>query len=381
LRVLYLSEVQWLSQVSRKHQFIRRFPEDWETLFLSPVNTAPGENSFAERTETDGTRVRYRSLLLPKPDSRSAALRAFSPLLASAGYRSVMSLAGAFRPDVAVFSYIWGAPLIPRIRKLGVPVVYDCNDLHAAFYPARREEAERMFRSTVESADEVVSSSERLREVCGRGVVVGNGVDLDTFRGRSDTPLPSLIAGTPLEACRDLVIYVGSVDDRIDFRLLRELARALDAEANDVGLVCVGRIFDGARSDVDRLVSEHPSRVLFTGRAPYDELPSYLSHASVGIAPFVINEKTAAINPNKLYMYAAMDMNIVATPFSADVREYADLIYTGESPASFASAVLKALGDDERRRAVRERIALPNSWNEKARIFREVLLGVVNSRH
>jgi teichuronic acid biosynthesis glycosyltransferase TuaH len=193
-------------------------------------------------------------------------------------------------------------------------------------------------------------------------------------------PLPARMASSPLGECADLVAYVGCVDDRIDFALLDELLRTLAADRPGVGLVCAGRVFDSAEPRVAALTSQYPSRALFTGRLPYEELPSYLSHASVGIAPFVLNEKTAAINPSKLYMYAAMDENIVATPFSADIREYSDQIYLATTPPSFAAAVKDALGDDERRRAVRESIAVPNSWDEKAKAFSAILADIGSHR-
>ncbi|MBN2565714.1 MAG: glycosyltransferase [Candidatus Eisenbacteria bacterium] len=380
MRVLYISEVQWLSQISRKHQMVCRFPDDWATLFLSPANATTKENSFVVRSDESLPHVRYRSLPLPKPDSTIPVVRALTPALGSVGYRAVLSSARGFRPDIVVCSYIWAAPIIPDLKRLGFPVVYDCNDLHPQFYPSCPETAEGMFRAAVGAVNEVIASSERLRAVCGRGVVVGNGVDLTIFGGRIEAPLPEKIATSALSRCTDLVAYVGSVDERIDFAVLEELLRALAADHPDVGVICVGRVFARAEARVAELTAKYPRRVLFTGRVPYENLPSYLSHASVGIAPFVLNDKTAAINPNKLYMYAAMDQNIVSTPFSEDVREYADLIYLASGPKAFASDVKQALGDDERRRAVRERIATPNSWDEKAKAFRTVLVRVASSR-
>ena len=132
-------------------------------------------------------------------------------------------------------------------------------------------------------------------------------------------------------------------------------------------------IFDGARREAERLSAEHPGRVLFTGRVPYEELPGFLSRSTVGIAPFVLNERTRAINPNKLYMYAAMEQNIVSTPFSDDIAEHGDLVRLAGDPEAFAAAVTEALGDDVRRRAIRERVALPHSWDEIAREFVELL--------
>jgi len=371
VRVLYFSEVQWLSQVSRKHQMVRRFPGDWEVLFLSPANAKPGENSFRTRRDLDLPNVRYRSLLLPKPDSTIPLARALTEAGAPLGYRGLVAAMLSFRPDVVVTSFIWANAALPRARSLGIPVVYDCNDLHPDFYPTRAEAAERAFRELVGSADEVVTSSVRLKEVCGRGTVIGNGVDTAVFPGRTDAPLPPPIASSALASRKGIVIYVGSVDRRIDFEVLRAVCKA--AAGHDLGLVCVGRVYDEVRADADALEQSCPEHVLFTGLIPYRELPAYLSNAPVGIAPFVLDERTRAINPNKLYMYAAMEQNIVSTPFSADVTGYGDVIYIESDPDAFARAVIEAFGNEERRRTVRERIALPNDWNARAREFTELL--------
>jgi glycosyltransferase involved in cell wall biosynthesis len=135
-------------------------------------------------------------------------------------------------------------------------------------------------------------------------------------------------------------------------------------------------VFDAAlpwKADLERRFGD---RVLFTGRAPYEELPRYLSRATVGIAPFLANAKTAAINPNKLYMYAAMNANVVSTPFSAEVEEHCGAIFVASGRDAFAAAVLEALDDDGRRAAVRARIAEPNSWDALAARFMGLLEGL-----
>ena len=44
---------------------------------------------------------------------------------------------------------------------------------------------------------------------------------IEMFRGREETALPEPIARSMLGDCSDLVTYVGSVDDRLDFDLRR----------------------------------------------------------------------------------------------------------------------------------------------------------------
>lgn len=380
MRVFYISEVQWLSQVSRKHQLVRRFPGDWDVVFVSPINTRAGENSFRMRRDPRYAHVRYASVPLPKPDSRLAPVRAMTKPLSLSGLHTLGSMARSLRPHAVVCSYIWAAPLVARLTASGVPVLYDCNDLHTEFYPACPDAAERVFRELIASASEVVASSRRLREVCGRGVVIGNGVDLETFAGSRPGSLPRALAEGRLNGCERLVCYVGSVDDRVDFDILETLVAEVGDFSPRTGVVCIGRVFDGARGKVEALSARHPENVLFTGRIPYEELPRYMSHASVGIAPFVLDERTRAINPNKLYTYAAMEQNIVSTPFSDEIVDHADLVYTATGPGAFTAAVKEALGDDERRRAVRERIAVPNGWNEKAGAFVELLSNLAGGR-
>jgi glycosyltransferase involved in cell wall biosynthesis len=376
VRVLYISEVQWLSQVSRKHQMIRCFPRDWEIMFISPINSSANENSFREREERVPARVRYVSIPLPKPDSHIPPIRFLTRCLTAVGRRTVLRAVKTFNPDVVVCSYIWAAPFISDIQKMGVPVVYDCNDLHPQFYPCCREEAEEMFRMMASSVDEVIASSEHLRDECGRGHLIGNGVDLGTFKGKRETPIPEVIARSRLSDCEDLVVYVGSIDDRLDVGILRRILEVLTERRRRTGLVIVGRIFDSVRSEKTALERAFPDSVLFTGRVAYEELSFLMSPAVVGIAPFVMTPLTEAINPNKLYMYAAMDLNVVSTPFSDEIRRHEGDVYIASDPGEFASAVEKAIGDDERRRSIREKIALPNSWDRRAEEFTRVLSGL-----
>lgn len=379
MKLLFLSEIQWLSQPSRKHQFIRRLPADWEILFVSPINYTRDENRLRLGRARAQANVRHVSIPLPKPDSPLPGARVMSGVLWWLGRNRIESLARGFRPDAVVCSNIWAASLVPWFRARGVPVVYDCNDYHPRFFPRWRAPAEQAFASLVAEADEVVASSSYLREMCGRGVVIGNGADLDTFVPDVPSEAPAPLADSRLAGCEDLVVYLGSVDDRLDFDCLESVARTLSRRARRTGLVMVGRVFGSARREAERLAARHPDTVLLAGRRPYDELPAWLSRARVGLAPFVQTEKTAAINANKLYIYAAMGLDIVATPFSEDVRRHEDPIYLASSPEAFAAAVLEALADEKRRQTVRAAIAQPNGWDDKVSHYIR-LLGDITSR-
>lgn len=377
MRVLFISEVQWLSQPSRKHHIIRGLPEDCDVLFVSPINAGAGENSFLVRRDAQRPGVRYVSLPLPKPDSRFRAVRALSGLLSAAGRILLPAIARRFRADITVCSFIWAAPAVDSIRALGIPVVYDCNDLHPHDYPQCRARAEAAFRRLVESADEVVTPLSYLRDVCGRGRIIGNGTDLSVFTRRPQAAKPEALAQSNLGSKSELVVFVGSVDVKIDFEIVRHLLEELSRARRDAGLLVLGRVFSNVREKVDELVGRFGDRVFFRGRVPYASLADYLAYCRVGIMPYLMNARLRAANPSKLYMYAAMDLNTVSTPFSENVLEHEDLVYVATSPDDFAGAVMSALDDDERRLMVRERIATKNSWAKRANEFRELLTELV----
>jgi len=373
MKLLFISEVQWLSQASRKHHLIRRFPDDWEVLFVSPVNAGARENSFIVRRDRTRPRLRYLSLPLPKPDSRFALVRSAHGLL-SLNARMLLPLVSRLEhPDVVVCSYIWASAAVRAIRGSGTPIVYDCNDYHPHDYPLRRRQAEEAFRDLVDAVDEVVAPLSYLRDQCGRGVVIGNGTDLSLFHRRLDAPRPPLLAEGPVGHRSELVVFVGSVDGKMDTGIVGKLLEQMAGSGRDVGLLFLGRIFDEVVGDVKRLSGAFPDRVHFAGRVPYEELPEYLSHCSVGVMPYVLNPRLRAANPSKLYMYAAMDLDIVSTPFSENVLDHGELVSVATDPTEFARAVLDALDDESRRGKVRAAIAEPNDWNERAAEFVRLL--------
>ena len=373
MKLLFISEVQWLSQASRKHHLIRRFPAGWEVLFISPLNAGARENSLIVRRDAAAPGVRYVSLPLPKPDSRFAPVRAAHGLLALNARVLLPLVARLKRPDAVVCSYIWAAEAIEAIRAGGTPTVYDCNDYHPHDYPLRRGQADRAFRRLVDAVDEVVAPLSYLRDRCGRGVIIGNGTDLELFRGRSGGSRPQLLAEGPIGNRDELVVFVGAVDRKLDVGVVERLLETLSGSGRDVGLLFLGRIFDETAGEVARLEKAFPNRVQFAGRVPYEALPDYLSCCRVGIMPYVLNPRLRAANPSKLYMYAAMDLNIVSTPFSENVLAQGDLVSAAGEPREFAAAVLRALDDDSRRGRVRREIAEPNSWDERAAEFVDIL--------
>lgn len=128
-----------------------------------------------------------------------------------------------------------------------------------------------------------------------------NGVDLSNFSQPDiSMPVEYLGLGNPI------VVFVGSINYWFDFDLLNNLTKALPR----VNFVLIGP----NEQNREQFVPKDNLHLL--GRRTYDQIPRYLYHADIGIIPFNARdypELIHAVNPLKLYEYAACGLPIVAT--------------------------------------------------------------------
>jgi UDP-galactopyranose mutase len=83
--------------------------------------------------------------------------------------------------------------------------------------------------------------------------------------------------------------------------------------------------------------------VHYTGRLPYNALPSLLAGVDVALMPFAINRATASISPTKTLEYFAARRPVVSTPVADVVAAYGDIAYIAAGPDAFTAAVREAL--------------------------------------
>lgn len=144
-----------------------------------------------------------------------------------------------------------------------------------------------------------------------------NGVDLQHFI-TADKSVPPEYQEIP----SPIVVYAGSIDFWFDFDLINSLTQALP----DVSFVLIGPNGHLSRKFIPRRNLYH------LGSIQYDQLPKYLSNASIGIIPFNVNkypDLVNSINPIKLYEYLSCGLPVVAT-------QWAELVNL-QSPATLCS--------------------------------------------
>lgn len=124
-------------------------------------------------------------------------------------------------------------------------------------------------------------------------------------------------SGTPL------LVYVGSLDKRVDFSWLARLAQ------HDVRIDIWGRVhesFPDAETSLSELCRQHMN-VAFHGAYDNDDLDNILHRYDVGLIPYKIGHvMTDYINPDKMYHYLNAGLEVIATPIPS-VMAHAEFVH------------------------------------------------------
>lgn len=222
--------------------------------------------------------------------------------------------------------------LEPRAR------VYDCMDELSAFKGAPRQLITRE-AELLSLADVVFTGGHALfeakRQLHPNIHPFPSSVDVKHFaQARAGLEDPA----DQREIPRPRLGFFGVIDERMDVRLLEEVARARP----EWQLVLIGPVVKIDPADLPRLPNIH-----YLGPKSYAELPHYLSGWDVALLPFAKNEATRYISPTKTPEYLAAGRPVVSTSIRDVVRPYSvqGLARIADTPRDFVAACEAALNE------------------------------------
>lgn len=342
--LVVLSHLRWDWVWQRPQHLVTRFAEDRggrgaRTWFVEePI---PGGVPEPELwTEQVGRITRVR-LVVPMEPGQGTRLSFDDP--AAAPYRRLLGelLAdeGVPHPDVLIYT-----PMALDIARSLDPhrIAYDVMDDLASFAQAPPGMRERQ-RELLETAHVVYAGGRSLH----RGVVglrpdchlFPSGVDVEHYAAarllRAADPAPRQVLG-----------YVGVLDERLDLDLVAAVAAALP----DWTIRMVGPV-----AKIDPATLPTGRNIEYPGMADYADLPAVMAGFDVAMMPFALNEATRSISPTKTLEYLAAGLPVVSTRVTDVVTDYADVVCFADDAASLAEACRRVVDDaqEDRDRLVR----------------------------
>ncbi|UCD38032.1 MAG: glycosyltransferase [Fidelibacterota bacterium] len=373
--ILWLSEIKWSYLRTRKQQILSRFPADDTILFVEPIaKRASNRVWFTHEPPVH---------IVTIPHIRAVANPGINYLLERKFVRrSIRWIAGVWldlilksireQPDVLVLSNVYWSMNVRAIKERWpqLPVVYECNDNPLGF-PRTPGYKRTYVQETLELADLITTPHVACvpadpEQYADKIRIVSNGVDVERFASAPES--------TPLDALpRPVIMYVGAVSEWFDFQQVQRVAE----HHTGATVVLIGPVADTVRVQAQQLLDL--SNVKHIPPVPYHEIMNYLASADVCIIPFVANELTRPVIPNKLFEYAAAGKTTVAGHFNPDLKEFAHWAYISESDEDFMRklemALSKPLPEDDLRS-----MAARYDWDIISRTFRDHLVSLLADR-
>ena len=127
------------------------------------------------------------------------------------------------------------------------------------------------------------------------------------------------------------IVYIGGLSNRrVNFPLLNAIAETLKDHA-----LLLGAKSDNGEDTKSALKAllKMPNVFLFDD-LDYSELPSLVQVADTCIIPYLVNDQTIGICPNKLFEYAALSKSIISSPIPS-VLEYSPPVQIAKNDESF----------------------------------------------
>jgi teichuronic acid biosynthesis glycosyltransferase TuaH len=191
----------------------------------------------------------------------------------------------------------------------------------------------------------------------GPGIVVPNGVDPGEWS--SPQPTPAWFRSLP----GPRLLYVGSLESRVDVEALARAARALP----DASFALVGPLLEPDHFAELRLLSN----VHLRPPASRTEVVGLVTAADVCLLPHLDNALTRAMSPLKLYEYLAGGAPVAALDLEP-IRNVSSCVVVRED---LAEAIGGALGLGRAPEAERHAFAEANSWKRRQEPILQLALG------
>ena len=356
-KLVWFGEIKWEYLVTRKQQVLSRFPKEYEILYIEPYVVGKQQHWLPRRL--GNITVLTIPFIKNIPPSQLATfqdqrfVRWTMAILGTAYFQLWAILLGFAGKDrwIGLSAVHWGKVAARLDAALHF---YDANDAHLDF-PGTPNWLREYLVAYLSKADVCFAVSPEIEAKlktlgASNTKLLGNGVDFDHFS--RPQPIPQLMQGIE----RPILGYAGAMD-WLDSTLIQQICRAYPEHE----VVLIGpEIRPGWFTSQTEF--EGLKNLRYLGRVPYSELPAYVQKFDVALIPFVVDELTKPLNPNKLYEYSAAGKPVVSMNYSSTIDKLKDVIFVGDTHEHFLACITEALVQPQDGK--RTDLAKANSWDE-----------------
>ena len=357
MNIIWLSEIKWNYLKTRKQQIISRFPDDSSVLFIEPISKQLSNNFYPKEYN------HVKAVTIPQ--LRTVSNRLSNKILSFLFIRKIINALASLwfkllfhkvinEANCIITSNVYWSPLIKtfKIKYPELTILYDCNDNPLAF-PGTPNYKKEYFIETLSLVNKIIIPHVSYRnfipnEFHSKIEIITNGVDFELFQ-KINKPIEKI-----KKIKKPIIIYIGAISEWFDFDLTEYLLNN-----SSYNFVLIGPVSKNAINRLDEL-SKH-NRLHFFNAINHEEIPHYLFEANVCIIPFIKNELTESVLPNKLFEYSAAGKPSVMTNFNAYLSEFSDFVSITSEKDKFLNKIKNQIENPQSEEKLKE-FAMSFDW-------------------
>ena len=383
MKIIWFSEIKWSYLRTRKQHILSNFDNADEILFIEPLSFNL-KNKFNISIEKN---IKYITV----PQVQNSDIMFINYLINFLPFKWFLKKISKFLinnilnrenflPDIIITSNVfWIDYLIEMKNKLNLKIIYDCNDNPLAFPNSGNKNI--YFNKTLDYADKIIVPFKSYikfisKQYHSKIEIIPNGVDsnLISSSNKEENSIIDEFASKKFlftdirrESSSNIVMYIGSIDTRLDFNLLEKVAHDLQ----EIKFVFIGDIKRQV-TKIFKKVKNHDN-VYHINSINYNEIGKYLNYAKVCMIPFKKNNLSKFILPNKIFEYSILEKPFVLTNFNPELKDLSPELLIAETQFEFSKLILEQIENPKDTQKLKT-FASNFEWKEISSQYRSIIL-------
>jgi glycosyltransferase involved in cell wall biosynthesis len=354
-----LSLNYWEDLWQSRHQIMLALAQTHKVLFVSPpfslseALASPKEGNGLPKSGLIHRQANLYTLVFSRFLFRTYRYPRIEKLMRYLRQRQIQRLAKKFGfKDTVLF--IWHPQFAELAGTLGEAITcYYVDDEFSAYSGGSEQRAQEILQQEdglLRKVDLVFANGTVLlqsKNRYGNALSVPMTADFNLFsRSRlPETKVPDDIEAVP----HPRIGYIGNLNDKVDFALLRQLAR----ERSDWSFVLIGPTnIRGAEVRGNFEALQVMPNVYLLGSKPRESLPNYIKGLDVCTMVYRQHGWANSVYPLKLHEYLASGKPCIGSGLTS-LREFSEVVHIAESPQEWLEAIRVALEDKDPNRVER----------------------------
>ena len=372
MKIIWFSEIKWSYLRTRKQHILANFNDSDEILFIEPISFNL-KNKFNISIEKN---IKYITI----PQLQNSDIIFLNYLIHFLPVKSLIKIISTFfmnrllkkikfKPDIIITSNVFWIDYLEKFKnKHRLNIIYDCNDNPLAFPNSSNKNI--YFDRTLNHSDLIVVPFKSYKKFIPQKyqnqiTVISNGVDSNLINSK-------LKKINIFKIDSSVIMYIGSIDTRINFKLLEKTITNL----NKFNFVFIGDIKRQVKFKFKNIIKH--SNVNHLSSINYREIGSYLKYAQVCIIPFKKNKLSKFILPNKIFEYSVLEKPFVLTNFNDDLRELSSDLLIANNDEEFSKLIASQIKNPYDTSKLKD-FALNFEWKKISDQYRKLISKIIQN--